>query len=620
VGEFVTLKKKGQNLWACCPFHNEKTPSFAVSPNKGFYKCFGCDAAGDAISFIRAIQGISFVEAVKYIAQKYHIPVEESESQVSADEMRLQYEKEKLYILMKFAQNYYTANLWQHPEGKRLGYSYLQERSLHDSLLHTFEIGYSLESWTEFLSHAQQQGFSILVLEQAGLIVQNQEKTYDRFRGRVMFPIHNLAGQTIAFAARMIGRDDSQPKYINSPHTPIYHKGQVVYGLHIAKQSIRQTENCFLVEGYTDVMALHQAGICNTVASGGTALTTTQIESIGRFAKRITVLFDGDAAGTQAALRGIDKILEKGLAVKAILLPAGEDPDSYAKRVGPEGLQDYLQRYEEDFITFKAKLLLQEAGNDLARRAEVIKQILETIVFVPDAIYKSLLLKQSSKILEIEENVLTAEHNKLLQAAQKRQDNALRRNVSKKLQLSVKEGQVIDCNWSSIIQGYEQESMRLLLNYGHTLLEEDQPLHTYLLQELADVTFQHPLYSQMRSIYETRLAQGDAIDSYFFLQHPDEDMKKAAIDLMLSPHAVSEEWAQRYQLISPREEEDLHITIYRNVLRLKLKLIHQLVEDNQQLLKNSPAVEEEGKLLQIHTALKATEIKIGQELGLTFTR
>jgi len=616
VGDFVTLKKKGQSLWACCPFHHEKTPSFAVSPSKGFYKCFGCEAAGDAIAFVKEIEGISFVEAVKYLAQKYGIPIQETEDE--HHDIVAQHEKDSLYILMKLAQSYYEETLWKHPEGQRIGYAYLQERGITDAFIHQFGLGYSLDAWQEFHAYAQQQGYSDELLEKAGLIVHNQEKLYDRFRGRVIFPIHNLSGKVIAFAARILKSADNQPKYINSPETPIYHKSDVVYGIFQAKQKIKELDHCLLVEGYTDVIALHMAGIQNVVASAGTSLTDNQIQLISRFTKHITVLFDGDTAGIQAALRGVDKILEKGLYVKVILLPAGEDPDSYAKKVGSQALQIYLQEHVEDFITFKTKLLMQGVGEDLSRKAAVIKDVLQTVALIPDAVNRALLLQQTSKLLHIDESVLLSELNQLMlkQEKQSHRPHKLVHNPVKELQLTVKRGELMPLNWAATIEAYEQESIRLLLNYGSMPLEDGNPLSAYLLQELADVHFQHPVYKEILQIYEQHLLQGQAVNLQVFIQHPDEKIQKTVIDLTASPYEVSEKWEQNYQIHISKEEDDLHQTAYKNILRLKLRLIHQLIEENNKLIKENADPEEEDKLLRIHGALKQSEMAIAQQLGM----
>lgn len=616
VGDFVTLKKRGQSLWACCPFHHEKTPSFAVSPSKGFYKCFGCDAAGDAISFVKAIEGISFVEAVKYLAQKYGIPIQESEEE--HQDIAVQHEKDSLYILMKLAQNYYAENLWKHPEGQRIGYTYLQERGITDEFITHFGIGYSLDAWQEFHIYAQQQGYADELLEKAGLIVHNQEKLYDRFRGRVIFPIHNLSGKVIAFAARILKSAENQPKYVNSPETPIYHKSDVLYGIFQAKQKINQEDHCFLVEGYTDVIALHMVGIENVVASSGTALTEGQIQLISRFTKHITVLFDGDSAGIQAALRGVDKILEQGLYVKVILLPSGEDPDSYSKKVGKVAFQTYLQEHEQDFITFKTKLLMQGADDDLARKTEVIKEILQSVVVIPDPVSRAVLLQQTSKLLKIDEAVLLTEHNRLLLQREKeqRRPNKLVNNPVKDLQLTVKRGELLPLNWAATIEAYEQESIRLLLNYGAIPLEDGNPLSIYLLQELADVPFQHPVYKEILALYQEHASKGQEVSMSLFIQHPDEKIQKTAIDLTASPYEVSEKWQERYQIHIPKEDDNLYRTAYKNILRLKLRLIHQLIEENNKLIKENTDLEEEDKLLQIHAALKQSETAIAQQLGM----
>lgn len=615
IGDFITLKKRGQNLWACCPFHHEKTPSFAVSPAKGFYKCFGCDAAGDAIGFIKAIEGISFVEAVKELAKKYGISIEETE----ADDLDMlaQHEKDSLYILMKLAQSYYADNLWQHREGQQTGLNYLYERGMAGTSIHQFEIGYSLDAWRGFYEYAQQQGYTDELLVKAGLLIHNEDKRYDRFRGRIIFPIHNLSGKVIAFAGRVIGSGSDQPKYINSPETPIYHKSDALYGIYQAKQRIKQLDKCLLVEGYTDVIALHQAGVDYAVASSGTALTEAQVQLISRFTKHVSILFDGDAAGIKAALRGVDKILEHGLYVKVILLPPGEDPDSYAKQVGGQALQAYIKTHEQDFVTFKAKLLMEGIGDDLVRKAEVIQEILQSIVLIPDDIQRTLLLQQTSKLLEISEAVLLAEHNKLLATREKEQRRESQRpKGTASLRLTAKHGSVKPIDVAATIAAYEQDSIRLLLNYGATPLEDGNPLSTYLLQELADVTFQHPVYQEIWKIYTEHVQQGKPVDANLFIQHTNQLVQKTAIDLTATPYEVSDQWQEKYKINISREVDNLHQTAYKSILRLKLRLIHQLIEENGQLLKNNEDHLEEDKLLYIHTALKQSENAIAEQLGI----
>jgi DNA primase len=622
VGDFVTLKKKGQNLWACCPFHNERTPSFSVSPSKGFYKCFGCDAAGDAITFVEEMEGISFVEAVKYLATKYHIPIQETTPQAGEEQLQSQHEKDSLYILLKLAQEYYSHNLWQHPEGQQIGQSYLRERGLTEAVIQKFELGYSLDSWQSFYEYAQQKGYSEALLEKAGLIRHKEAKVYDYFRGRIMFPIYNVSGKVIAFGARILTSATHQPKYLNSPDTPIYHKSEALYGIYQAKSKIKQADNCYVVEGYTDVLALHMVGIENVVAASGTAFTEGQIRLISRFTKHITILFDGDTAGISASLRGIDAILGMGLHVKVILLPAGEDPDSYARKLGENAFQQYLQEQVQDFITFKTKLLMQGTQADPVQKASVIKEILQSIVAIPDAVTRALFIKQCSRLLDIQETILLDEQDKLLKEREKEQRRTSKSSpiTPKNLHVSAKSGLPSPLDWSFSVGLYERESIRMLLNYGSTQLADNKLLCQYLLEELADVEFQTPIYQKILSLYTQRLATHETVEVAFLLQHTDEAIQKTAIDLMATPYEVSDQWVERYQIPIPQEKDNLFQAAYKNILRLKLRLIHQLIEENNRHLQQAPTPDEEDRLLQVHTALKGSEMSITQQLGIVVVR
>ncbi len=615
IADFLPLKKKGQNLWACCPFHQERTPSFSVSPTRGFYKCFGCDAAGDAITFIREIEGISFVEAVKYLANKYGIDIQESESY--EHQVPLQQEKDSLYILLNFAKAYYVSTLWEHLEGQTIGLSYFRERSFSDSFIKKFELGYSLDAWEAFCQFAKKNGYQEALLEKAGLIIQKEHRAYDRFRGRVIFPIHNVAGKVIAVGARMLKADKNQPKYINSPETDIYRKSDSLYGIFQAKQQIRQEDSCYLVEGYTDVISLHMAGITNVVASSGTSLTEEQIQLVSRFTKHITILFDGDPAGIKASLRGIDMVLEKGLNVKIVLLPEGEDPDSYARKIGVTAFQDYLKTNAQDFIKFKATLLMQSAQEDPIRKAGAIKEIVQSITSIPDAVKRAVLIQQCSRLLSIDEAVLNAEQNKLIlrkAQEQRRKDGHTLHAHTAPMVLASKTDPTSKLEDS--IKAYERESIRMLLNYGTALVEDDKPLYTYLLQELEEVQFRTPEYKKIMEHFQHQLAQGNVVGATYFIQHQDETMQKTAIDLTASPYEVSDHWEERHQIYTTKEEDDLHQTTFKNILRLKLRLIQQLIEDNRAGLQNSLEHEEEDRLLQIHAALKQSEATIAHQLGI----
>ena len=615
MGDFVALKKKGQNLWACCPFHQERTPSFSVSPDKGFYKCFGCGAVGDAITFVREIEGVSFVDAVKYLANKYGIAIEASEPQ--EEEIQQQHEKDSLYILLNLAKDYYVDALWNHPEGKHAGLCYFQKRGIPEVFIKHFSLGYSLDSWEAFHQYAKKKGYEDVLLEKAGLIIQKEDKTYDRFRGRVMFPIHNVSGKVIAFGARILKADSNQPKYINSPETSIYHKSDVLYGIFQAKQQIRQEDNCYLVEGYTDVIGLHMAGIENVVASSGTSLTEEQIQLISRFTKNITLLFDGDPAGIKASLRGVDMVLAKGLNVKIVLLPDGEDPDSYARKVGAAAFKDYLHTHPQNFIAFKTTLLMDAAKDDPIRKANAIKEIIQSIAVIPDAVQRVVLTQQCSKLLSIDEAVLNGEQNKLIfqkeEAEQRRGARSVREHIAPMV-LSTKAAP--GSKLEDIIKAYERESIRMLLTYGTMAIEGDKLYYEYLLEELEEVRFRTPEYKEILDHFQQQLAQNRVVDAAYFIQHQDESMKKTAIDLTASPYDVSEHWEERHQIYTTKEADDLHQTAFKNILRFKLRLIQQLIEENRAGLQHKPNLEEEDKLLQVHEALKKAEASITQQLGI----
>ncbi|MCU0392683.1 MAG: DNA primase [Thermoflexibacter sp.] len=418
VQDFLSLKKKGQNYWACCPFHNEKSPSFSVAPAKGIYKCFGCGAAGDSVKFVMDLEGLSYPEALKYLANKYNIEIEEDNS-VATDEYKAQQSlRESVLIAMQFAQRYYQNILHHDNEGKALGMTYFRERGFSLQTIEKFGLGYSRDDWHDFHKSATKEGFAEEILEKAGLIIKKEENEksnlYDRFRNRVMFPIYDLAGKVIAFGARILKKDEKQPKYLNSPENEVYKKSDVLYGIFQAKNEIRNQDNCYLCEGYTDVISLHQAGIQNVVASSGTSLTEGQIKLVKRFTDNITVLYDGDNAGIKASLRGIDLILEQGLNVRAVVFPHGEDPDSYVQKIGSLYFKEFLIENTKDFITFKAELLLGEVKTDPIRKAGAIRDITNSISKVPDGIKREIYAKHCAELFDIDTHTLLVEIDKTL--------------------------------------------------------------------------------------------------------------------------------------------------------------------------------------------------------------
>ena len=413
ISDFLTLKKSGLNYKALSPFSNEKTPSFFVVPAKGIFKDFSSGKGGDAITFVMEHEKMSYSEALRYLAKKYGVEIKED--RLTDEGKAEQSEREGLYILMNFAKDYYRKQLTGSEEGISIGLSYFRERDFNDSTIEKFELGYALEGWENFSKEAISKGYNKELLEKTGLVVKKEDgSTYDRFRGRVIFPVHNISGKVIAFGARMLGKDKNQPKYINSPETDIYHKSDVLYGLFQAKNAIRQHDVCYLVEGYTDVISLHQSDVANVVASSGTALTENQIKIIRRFTENVTVLFDGDSAGIKAALRGIDMILKGGMNVRVVLFPDGEDPDSYSRKVGTSEFQKFLKDHTQDFVSFKAGLYASEAAGDPIRKAESIKEIISSIAQIPDPVKRSVYIQETSSLLKIAEPVLLTELNKIL--------------------------------------------------------------------------------------------------------------------------------------------------------------------------------------------------------------
>src|SRR5476651_1258397 len=412
IGEFVQLKKRGANYVGLSPFANERTPSFTVSPAKGIFKAFSSGKGGSAITFLMALEKFTYPEALKWLAKKYSIEVEETVETIENKEEENR--RESLMIVSAFAAKFFHESLLETDEGKAIGLSYFKERGFTADTINKFELGYSPDQWEAFTGQAIKEGYQQEFLIDSGLSVKRDNgNLYDRYRGRVIFPIHSFTGRVIAFGGRTLKSDKNVPKYVNSPESEIYHKSNVLYGLFFAKKSIRDLDNCYLVEGYADVLSVHQAGIENVVASSGTSLTVEQIRLIGRLTQNITILYDGDAAGIKASLRGLDMILEEGLNVKVVLFPDGDDPDSYVRKVGTAAFKNHIEKNKKDFILYKTDMLLSEAGNDPIKKSEVIREIVESIAKIPDSIKASVFIKECSHQLQIDERALLSELNKM---------------------------------------------------------------------------------------------------------------------------------------------------------------------------------------------------------------
>ena len=617
VGDFVTLKKKGQNMWAPCPFHNEKSPSFSVSPAKGIYKCFGCGKAGNSVQFIMDVENITFVDALKYLAHKYAIDIPEEE--VSPEVNQAQNDRESQYILSNFAKDYFHDILLNHEQGKSIGLPYLQERALSAATIKEFELGYSLEAWDGLTNAALSQGFQKQYLESTGLTIFKDEKQYDRFRARVMFPIHNLSGRVVGFGGRTLKSNDKTPKYVNSPESEIYHKSDILYGLYQAKQAVRSQDNCFLVEGYLDVLSLAQGGIKNVVASSGTSLTENQIKAIGRFTQNITVLYDGDAAGIKASVRGIDLILEGGLNVSVVLFPDKEDPDSYIRKVGDTAFKAYIEKNAKDFISFKTELFAEEAQHNPVKKAEAIKEVISSIAKIPDSIKRAVFLQRCSTLFGIEEQVLITEYNKVVRQERPKPAPATLPFPDEQVAPAIADPEDQVAADDAVLVHHEKEVIRLLLNYSTNRLPDGEPFVPYLLEQLEDVEFKMPVFTRMIDFFREAIQTSPFVSPDFFINHPEKEIREEAVQLLTEKFELSPNW-ETHQIIVPSETDMLQFAADTAVLRLKWRNVQQMIRENMEALKSEKSVEVVTKQLTILKTLQQYEIEIGAQLGIVVSR
>ena len=621
VGDFVQLKRKGQNLWAPCPFHNEKSPSFSVNPAKSLYKCFGCGKAGGVVQFVMDVEGTSYVEALKYLAKKYAITIEEEEK--TPQQQLEQNERDSQFIVSDFAKNHFHRLLMNSDEGMSIGYGYLKERGLNLSTIQTFELGYSLDGWDDLMKAAETAGYDKKYLEKTGLTVIKTDdqghdtgRRYDRFRGRVMFPIHNISGRVVGFGARTLKRDDKMAKYLNSPESEIYHKSDVLYGLFQARQAIRTQEICYLVEGYLDVLSLYQGGIKNVVASSGTSLTEGQIRLIKRYTENVTVLYDGDAAGIKASLRGTDLLLEGGLNVRVVLFPDGDDPDSYIRKVGDQRFTEYIETQSQDFITFKTTLVAREASGDPVKKAAAIRDVLHSIAKVPDAIKRQVFLQQTSTTFSIDEQVLITEYNKLVKSPGQGDNRGNygqgagsansgfpsssnpRPTPAGRPMSNEEEAEMLlyggaeatvevlgagasfvttparaaeDDDTPDMLQVCEREVLRLLVLYAGREIEPEVSVAGYLMGQLGENPLTKPLFAEMWEICRQELLAGRFPDARLLAQNEREDIRQLITDLATERYEISPNW--RTKEIYVFNEVDLPQLACDNAV-LRLNKVH----------------------------------------------
>ncbi|AKD01899.1 DNA primase [Pontibacter korlensis] len=617
VGDFVSLKKKGQNMWACCPFHHEKSPSFSVSPGKGIYKCFGCGKAGNSVQFIMDVEGTSFPEAIKYLAKKYSIEI--PEEQHDPEYAREQSERDSLFIVSDFAAKHYQQRLHEHEQGS-IGQSYLKQRGLSANTIRKFELGYSLDEWTDLTDSALKAGYKQQYLEATGLtIVKEDGKKYDRFRGRVMFPIHNVSGRVVGFGARTLKSNDKKsPKYLNSPESDIYHKSNVLYGLFQAKQAMRMQDMCYMVEGYLDVISLHQGGIENVVASSGTSLTEGQIKLISRYTENITVLYDGDAAGIKASLRGIDLILELGLNVNVVTFPEGEDPDSYIQKVGDTAFKTYLKEHAQDFISFKTSLYAKEAAGNPVRKAEAIKEVVASIAKIPDAIKRTVFFRSCSLIFDIDEQVLISEYNKMhLQGRQQQhKSGSPEPDFAPPAPAPEPEKPASDAD---ILKRYEREVIRLMVNYGSKPVDEQQTVTQYMVEQLEDVEFEEPIYVKLYNLVLQQLQQGYVVKGEDLVNDADDEIRAEVIELISTRYDLSHNW-ETHQIYVPHEEDLLMYGIERAILRLKRVKVQMLLKSEMEKLRLVTDPAEQDRQLNYILNLKSFENQLGELLGIVVNK
>ena len=597
VSDFVSLKKRGTNYIGCCPFHNEKTPSFYVSPTKNIYKCFGCGKGGNSVNFVMEHEQMSYTEALKYLANKYHIEIKEKEFTPEAQEA--QNDRESMLVLNEFAKNTFIRNMTETDEGRAIGYKYFKERGFNEETIKAYELGYSLSERKAFTEFALNSGYKQKYLVSTGLSIQHDDGyIFDRFSSRVMFPIHSLTGKVIGFGGRVLDARTKgvNVKYMNSPQSEIYDKSRSLYGIFQAKSAIVRNDKCFLVEGYTDVLSMHQSGITNVVASNGTALTIEQIRLIRKFTTNITVLYDGDAAGIHAALRGIDMILAEEMNVKVLLLPDGEDPDSFARNHSSAEFEAFIAENETDFINFKTRLLLSDVGNDPVKKSNAIADIVTTISKIPDSIKRLLYAKDCAEILGIDERLLHIEINKRLR---KHNEQVYFEEQRKQEQekVSLPRAKAFDSQAASTerCRVYESELLRELIKYGNKVLfiviKNDEPsvnvtVAQYILKELEDsgITFQTPSCKKILDYYTTLIGERQIPDVTMFTLNTDTEISKFTVEILEPKAEVSKKfWEERNKYISA-EDKNLKEVIDSSLNGYKLELVDQLLDERQKKL------------------------------------
>ena len=628
IGDFVTLKRAGSNYKANCPFHNEKTPSFMVSPSKGIYKCFGCGKAGNSVKFIMEHEQLTYPEALRFLAEKYNIEVEET--QLTDEQRRENTQRESIFVLNQRARDHFVENLTGNGEGRSVGLSYLKERGFREETIERFQLGYAMKGPEHFTRQALDEGFQLEMLKEAGLTIRKENSKMDFFRERVMFPIHSVAGKVLGFGGRALTSDKRAPKYLNTGATPVYDKSRVLYGMYFAKGAIRTDDECILVEGYTDVISLHQAGIETAVASSGTALTADQARLIRRFSENVLVLFDGDAAGLKAALRGVDILLENGLNVKVLLLPEGEDPDSYVKTNGADGFRRFAEEHRQDFVLFKTSLLKDESQGDPVARARMIRDVVDSVALIPDGITRSVYVRECADLLELDERILQTEVNKgrkrYLQDKRRADDRARGRDDAPPPEIPAETPEEMARHKEQMLEEvrqpiahYERDLLRALLQHGPNPWDAEQSVCSFVLEEVAAFgPLTDPVHRRVVDLYQANRTGDVPPETSFFLNHEDEEVSSLVIDLVTEQYTLSTNWIDKFGIHTVLPGDNYENDVRAALHRYQLKKVLGLMEENLDALKVAQDQEDDEEvrvLMQVQLKLRERMNGLAAALG-----
>ena len=627
IGSFIKLKKRGTNYLGLCPFHNEKSPSFTVSPAKEIYKCFGCGRSGNSIGFLMEHEKYSYVEALRWLAVKYNVTVEETET-TPAQKLQ-QLSADSLYIINAFAQNFFSNHLFNSDEGQDIGLSYLKERGFREDIIRKFQIGFNPEARDSFAKAAIAAQYNVELLQKSGLVAIRDEKPVDNYRGRIIFPIHNQSGKVLGFGARILKTNDRAPKYINTPENDIYVKSKILYGSYFARLAIDKADECLLVEGYTDVVSLHQAGIENVVASGGTSLTPDQLRLVKKYTNNLTIIYDGDSAGIKAALRGLDLALEESLNVKLVLIPDKEDPDSYVNKVGPTAFVKFIAENKKDFILFQLGIMLQDAGTDTNKKSAVVNQVAETISKInkaEDFTKQQDYIKQCAELLKIEEGGLHALVNKFIREKINKEEGRINREeaAGKNNEPTHVEQEEDALALLNKDEPHERAMVRSLLEFGLKTWDEQQRVADHVFAEIALNNLEELIDNKnliaLVNTYKTWYEEGIEPTAKNFLYHEDDLVRNLAIAVMDYNYEISPNWKDVYEGKIDTREDLYKEEVFSTVNYLKLRKIKRLIDDNQRDLEKAVSAEEQMILLQMHQHLKKMEIDLTRKLGTVIFR